>query len=129
MEAFGAEIPSEYITYGDYSAKGSAECTKQLLALENRPEVIYVTNDAMARGMLRVFQKCSMVAGKDIMVIGRDLLNVGDVYYPRITSIEQPLEKLGAETAKLLLRRIEGDRDSYPTHIMLHSELIEGKSL
>ncbi|MGN0752918.1 MAG: LacI family DNA-binding transcriptional regulator [Aristaeellaceae bacterium] len=129
LRRHGIEIRPEYITYGNYTAEGGRACAKQLLALEDKPEVIFVINGSMAQGMLPLFQSSSMVVGRDIAVIGRDLMTVGEVYYPRITSVEQQFERLGDETAKLLLRRIAGDRESFPSHVMLRSVLVEGESL
>lgn len=126
---FGCEPEPSLVTYGNYCLEDGADCARKLLNRSPRPEAIYVINNSMALGMLRVFRDANITVGRDISVIGRDLLYVGDIFSPRITSVEQSLEKLGAETAKLMLRRIGGDMDSYPSCMMLRCNLIEGNSI
>lgn len=129
LSSHGIAWDESLVQYGEYRKSGGAAATAQLLDMNDRPSAIYVINNSMAIGLIRLLHERSIVIGRDIGIIGRDLQNLLEVVTPEITSVEQPLEALGAETAKLLLRRMKGDMESYPTHKMLKCSLVMGDSI
>ena len=47
---------------------------------------------------------------------------------PRLTTIQVPIYDLGVNAAKILLKRIIGERNNKAQHIKIQVKLIEGSS-
>ncbi|MBQ8211573.1 MAG: substrate-binding domain-containing protein, partial [Treponema sp.] len=69
----------------------------------NEIEAIFCFNDLMAAGCYDVLLEKNITPGKDISIVGFDNRMVSEYLKPSLTTMEIPLEQIGAETAKMLL--------------------------
>ena len=63
-------------------------------------------NDETAVGVIEVLQDAGVQVPGEVSVVGFDGLDIADYFRPRLTTIEVPLEEIGAQGARLLLRHI-----------------------
>lgn len=63
-------------------------------------------NDEMAVGIVDAMQEAGIRVPEDISVVGFDGLDIAEYYRPRLTTVEVPLEEIGAKGARLLLEQI-----------------------
>jgi len=61
--------------------------------------------------------------GRDLSVAGFDDIFVSQLVTPALTTIRQPIARLGREAAQLAVEAIEGRRDA-PQRIVLPVELV-----
>jgi LacI family transcriptional regulator len=83
-------------------------------------------NDGSAIGAMRAFQDAGLSVPNAVSVIGIDDVPVGEYIYPRLTTVRQPLQHMGALAASTLLSRIQGK--NVPEETRVQPELIVRES-
>ena len=84
--------------------------------LDERPDL-----DAMAAGALTVLRDRGKAVPEDIAVVGFNDVVTAQHTQPRLTTVHQPIEALGREMTRMLVRLINGER---PTPLILPTELV-----
>lgn len=105
--AFEAGI-AEAVAYGDFTADGGEQATLQLLGEYPELDGIFVANDLMATATLRVLSQLGKRVPEDVAVVGFDDSVVATTTTPKLTTVRQPVEKLGARLAEILLAKLAG---------------------
>ncbi|MFD7512464.1 LacI family DNA-binding transcriptional regulator [Streptomyces sp. NPDC059853] len=115
-------LPPEY---GTFARPTGAVAMAGLL--ERHPDLdgVFAANDNMAADALRVLRDAGRTVPGDVAVVGFDDLDVAKVTEPPLTTVRQPIEALGRETARLLVRLVGGEE---PSSLILPTELIRRSS-
>ena len=92
---------------------------------ERRSEftALFAFNDPSAIAAMRAFHEAGIRIPEDISVVGFDDIDSAAFHQPRLTTIRQPLEQMGATSAELLLRELRGDRVP-PGQVRIEPELV-----
>lgn len=91
---------------GDFTRAGGENAVRRLLADHPDLDGIFVANDLMAEGAVRVLQEQGRRVPDDVAVVGFDDSSAALASRPQLTTIRQPVEEMAAEMASLLLARI-----------------------
>jgi DNA-binding LacI/PurR family transcriptional regulator len=89
---------------------------------------IFCFNDTAAIGAVRAIEDAGLNCPRDISVIGFDDIIVAEYFNPRLTTVRQPLHKMGLAAAQMLIQRIQSPDESYPQEIRFEPELIVRES-
>jgi DNA-binding LacI/PurR family transcriptional regulator len=84
---------------------------------------ILAATDSTAMGVMRALYDAGKRVPDDVSVMGFGGTVAAEFTHPPLTTMRLPMRAMGAEAARLLLRRIEGD-DAPFEHIILPTELI-----
>ncbi len=103
------------------------EAAKKLLGSGRRYTAICAVNDLTAFGAIRAIFDAGLSVPEDISVIGYDDLAVARHYNPPLTTIGQPLEKLGELATKGLLDRMAAKPKAVTSRVLKPS-LVERQS-
>ena len=95
---------------------------KQLLARGKPFTAIFAYNDISAIGAIRAIQERGLRVPHDISVLGFDDIPGAAFHTPSLTTVRQPLNRMGEVAAQTLLERIEGNKE-YPGEIAIEPEL------
>ena len=108
---------------GDFTYGGGERAVRELL--RDLPDVdgIFVGNDLMARGALRVLQESGRRVPQDVAVIGFDDSTVALECHPPLSTVHQPVEEMSGEMAKLLLNRIR-EPSRPPRSVIFNPQLV-----
>lgn len=101
--------------------------TKQLLARQKPFTALFAYNDISAIGAIRAIQEQGLRVPRDISVIGFDDIPGAAFNNPSLTTVRQPLNRMGEVAAQSLLDRIEGKKE-YPNEIAIEPELVVRES-
>jgi len=101
--------------------------TKQLLARNKPFTALFAYNDMSAIGAIRALREEGLHVPQDVSVIGFDDIPGAAFYTPSLTTVQQPLHRMGDVAAQVLLERIEGKK-VYPADIAIEPELIVRES-
>jgi LacI family transcriptional regulator len=85
---------------------------------------LFCFNDTAAIGAIRAIQDAGLNCPHDISVIGFDDIIVAGYLVPRLTTVRQPLHKMGWTAAQLLIKRIQVPDEIYPDEVWFEPELI-----
>lgn len=92
-------------------------------ALEQNPTALFVANDIAAMGAIAAIEEAGLSVPEDISVVGYDGISLGALRSVNLTTIAQPLDKLGRLAAKNLVQRIKNP-GSKPVHTRVLSKLV-----
>jgi DNA-binding LacI/PurR family transcriptional regulator len=101
--------------------------TRQLLTRRKSFTALFAYNDISAIGAIRALQEHGLRVPQDISVIGFDDIPAAAFHMPSLTTVRQPLNRMGEVAAQTLLERIEGIKE-YPSEIAIEPELIVRES-
>ena len=96
---------------------------KQLLDRGAPFTALFAYNDLSALGAIRAFQEAGLRVPQDISVVGFDDIQGAAYNTPSLTTVRQPLLRMGAIAAQTLLDRIESSKDE-PKEIAIQPELV-----
>ncbi|MEU5879539.1 LacI family DNA-binding transcriptional regulator [Spirillospora sp. NPDC047279] len=82
------------------------------LLLHRRPDLdaVLAASDLMAAGALRALRRAGRRVPEDVAVVGFDDDPIAQRLRPRLTTVRQPVEELGARLARELRNRLGGGR-------------------
>lgn len=124
LEAYSLPEDPAIIKTGAYDSESGYRLFKELMAMDNPPGALFLTNyDMMLGALTALYERQDRQAPVPEMV-GYDNLDVSRILRPPISMVVQSMDELGEETARLLLRRMAGDWDNYPTVRRLRSQLL-----
>jgi LacI family transcriptional regulator len=96
---------------------------KKLLARERPFTALFAYNDISAIGSIRAFQEAGLRVPEDVSVVGFDDIRIAMHNNPPLTTVRQPLEKMGETAARFLLERLEHHRP-WKSEIVIDPELV-----
>ena len=99
---------------------------KQLLARKKPFTALFAYNDISAIGAIRAFQENGLRVPQDISVMGFDDIPGAMFQTPSLTTVRQPLNRMGEVAAQTLLERIEGNIED--ANIAIEPELVVRES-
>ena len=101
---------------------------KKLLSANPRPfTALFAYNDTSAMGAIRAINEAGLRVPEDISVVGFDDIESAAYSNPALTTVRQPLQKMGEIAAQTLLNRIE-NREPYVTEITIEPEFVVRRS-
>ncbi len=83
-------------------------------------------NDVSAMGTIRALHDGGLRVPQDVSVIGYDDIQSASYHVPSMTTIRQPLQKMGSLAAEVLLRKLAGEETE--TLMLVEPELIVRES-
>jgi DNA-binding LacI/PurR family transcriptional regulator len=98
---------------GDFTESGGATAMRELLDTHPDLDAVFVANDNMAAGALRVLRDRGRRVPGDVAVVGFDDLHIAVHTDPPLTTVRQPIRGLGTEMAQMLLALLAG-REANP---------------
>jgi DNA-binding LacI/PurR family transcriptional regulator len=101
--------------------------TKELLHRNSRFTALFAYNDISSIGAIRAIRESGLRVPEDISVIGFDDIREAAYHMPSITTVRQPLRKMGSIAAQTVIERIEGS-ETYPSQIAIEPELVVRES-
>jgi DNA-binding LacI/PurR family transcriptional regulator len=99
---------------------------KQLLARNQPFTALFAYNDISAIGAIRALQEHGLRVPQDVSVMGFDDIPGAMFHTPSLTTVRQPLNRMGEVAAQTLLERIEGKTDD--SEIAIEPELVVRES-
>jgi LacI family transcriptional regulator len=108
-------------------AEGHRAVGELLSAGGERPEGIVFANDQMAVGALTELRRRRVRVPEDLAVVGFDGIPLGRLVTPALTTVRQPMRRLGEKAVELLVARLE-DREAEPVSVVLPVSVIRRRS-
>jgi len=122
MESAGLALDESLVRDAGYETDPALVAARELLERKDRPTAIFAANDMSALAVVAVAKSLGIRVPQDLSVVGFDDVPDAALASPSLTTVRQPLQKMGEEAMKLLLD-ILGNVDR-PHHVRLPVELI-----
>jgi DNA-binding LacI/PurR family transcriptional regulator len=130
-QEIGIEVRPElciYLEKNSWSPDLGYPPVRELLARTKDFTAIFCFNDTSAIGAIRAIEDAGLSCPRDISVIGFDDIIVAEYYNPRLTTVRQPLSKMGTAAAELLVKRIQAPDEQFQSEVWFEPELVVRES-
>lgn len=123
LEKHGLPFDKKLVKQGDYMFDSGLQQMENLLQLDQFPTAVFAMSDLMAIGAMQSIFRKGLQVPKDIAVVGFDDSEVAKMVLPRLTSVRQPINEMGAVAARKMVAILKGDEKEV-THIKLETTLV-----
>jgi len=110
-----------YIAQGDFSFASGLTAAEQLLDRTPLPTAIFASNDDMAAAVVSVAHRRHLDVPQQLTVVGFDDTMSAITLWPPLTTVHQPVRKLGAEALRILAAQVSrsaGEAQSSGNHLL-----------
>jgi len=114
-------VDSDLVVEGDFSESGGYAAMQRLLL--RQLDAVFVASDTMAIGALRALREAGKQVPDDIAVVSFDDMPFAARADPPLTTVRQPIIRMGAMAAETLIDIIESS-DTNPRRILVPTELV-----
>lgn len=101
LDAHHLPVDEALIVEGDYTELGGVMAARRLLVAA--PTALFVANDVMAIGALKTLREAGLRVPENVAVVGFDDMPIASAVEPALTTVRQPIERLGSMAVDLLL--------------------------
>jgi LacI family transcriptional regulator len=124
LEAYRLPVEEALIVEGDFTEASGTAAARCLLPLS--VTAIFVASDVMAIGALKGIREAGLRVPHDVALVGFDDVPLATAVQPSLTTIRQPIERLGSLAAGLLVDLLDNppDEQAPAHHIILPTKLI-----
>lgn len=130
LAGYQVPVPENYVTECEYNDPASVyQATKQLLSLPEKPTCILISDDYAALGAYEAISDMGMKIPEDVSIAGYDGIPMMQLMSPRLTTIRQDTNRIGAEAASRLVSLIESPKTTIPEITVIPCTLLEGQTI
>jgi len=108
MHDYSIPISASNIINADFLEQSGYEQMQKIIASGDIPDAVFFGADRTAFGAIKAMYENGLKTPDDIAIIGfdDDLPEDHDIVYPKLTTLRQPLYKMGVESVNLLVEAI-----------------------
>ncbi|WP_226038488.1 LacI family DNA-binding transcriptional regulator [Aquibacillus saliphilus] len=95
------------VVEAEFNIKSSKQVTQELFDRYPTIDGIFASSDVMAAGVMKATKQLGKRIPEDVQLIGFDGIPLGEMLIPSLTTVTQPIYKMGTIAARLLIKQIE----------------------
>lgn len=123
LKAHGISADDERIYFDDCTLQGGERTAERIMQGKELPQALFCVSDEMAAGAIHRFLDSGVRVPQDIGVMGFDNISTAQILRPKLSTVAQPIEEIGASSVRLLIDQIE-NKNSAPSNITLAHQVI-----
>ena len=108
---------------GEFELGAGRTAARELLTLADRPSAVFAANDLMAVSVLRTAHELGLRVPDDLSVVGFDDIPEAAREQPALTTVRQPMHRLGT-VATTMLFSLLGGVDPAEAEVVLPTKLV-----
>jgi LacI family repressor for deo operon, udp, cdd, tsx, nupC, and nupG len=116
------------VAAGDFSIESGLREATALLSAAQPPTAIFCFSDEMAMGALVAIRRRGLVCPLDVSVMGFDDIRFAEYLDPPLTTVSQPMDRIGHEVVRLLLDILSGRSDTLQHVTLAHRLVVRGST-
>jgi LacI family transcriptional regulator len=102
------DFSDKLLIVNDISEEAGVQAAKKLLAMKNRPDGLFVTNDLVAAVCMRMLMASGVEVPRDMAIVGFNNDSICKLTIPTITTINYPGFEMGRVAAMKLINVLRG---------------------
>jgi LacI family transcriptional regulator len=124
LDQAGVDFDPDLLKVGRYTAESAEGPATELLTQDDPPTAIFAANDVMAIRAMEVARDLGLRVPDDVSIIGFDNIPESALSEPPLTTIDQSIQQMGYEAARLLVELI-ANPDQEPQHVRVPTRLVQ----
>jgi LacI family transcriptional regulator len=109
LAEFGLHLEPSLFREGDYREDSGSRALAELLDQEVQFSAAVCANDEMAAGAMAVAHDRGLAVPEDLSIVGFDNAPLSRYLYPKLSTVDYPIEDMSRMAARWLLRNVYGD--------------------
>ncbi|MBC8060019.1 MAG: substrate-binding domain-containing protein, partial [Clostridiaceae bacterium] len=126
LETNGIAYDEKIAKFSGLKAKDGYETMLELIN-EAKFDSVFCSSDELAMGVINALRENNIKVPDEVDVVGFDNIYVSSIFYPKLTTIEQPMYDMGSVGMRMLIKIIN-KKKLEEDHIVLNHLLIERDS-
>jgi LacI family transcriptional regulator len=126
LKEYGIPYDESIIVEGNYHMESGISAVDKLI--NKNFTAIFAFNDMMAYGVYKGLKAHGLLVPTDISLVGYDDISISEILEVPLTTIHQPVERMGAAAAKHLIEIIEKGSQDKPIPIYSPSLVIRSST-
>jgi LacI family transcriptional regulator len=123
------KLETELVRNCEFNEELACESARELLRKKKgRPSAIFTLSGLMTQGVIKAIQAERLSIPRDVSLLGFDDIPGQEIFLPRITHVQQPVEDLAREVMMTLLTMISREKPTQRVNIYLKPTLVLGDS-
>lgn len=111
LNEFNLPIRHDWIYHTkDLEFQNGVQAMRMLLELEEKPSAVFAVSDTLAIGALKGISSSGLHVPNDLAIVGFDNISFSNMTNPTLTTIAQPMYKMGCTAAAMLMMSIKGEQ-------------------
>jgi LacI family transcriptional regulator len=127
LKEHGIEINKDLIYFGEIKAKEGYEAINRILEKTSDIDAVFCASDELAMGAINALREKGLSIPGDVDVIGFDNIYTSSLFYPKLTTVAQPMYDMGSVGMRMLIKLIN-KKDLDEKNYVLPYEIIERDS-
>jgi DNA-binding LacI/PurR family transcriptional regulator len=112
-------IRDEYVVNGGFfSIEEGRRAMNKLLDLKDMPTAVFISGDHMAIGAMEAIKAKGLRIPEDISIIGYDDIDMAAYVSPKLTTVKQDTDRIGASAGQLLIEQMNEKKKMLTTDII-----------
>ncbi len=129
----GLPFNEKFVRPGSWNPKSGYLMAKTLLKGKERPTAIVSANDQMAFGAIKAAKEAGFSVPEDLAVVGFDNVPLSSYFDPPLTTVEIPIQDIGAASMKMLVGLLSGSkfekRKVFPTKLLVRESTVRNPQI
>ncbi len=113
---------------GTFTFRSGHDCAQALLGGDRQLTALVCANDDMAAGALLAAHKLGLAIPQDVAITGFDDTPVSEIVWPPLTTIHQPLRRMGARAVERLVEAVSESASQAGRETLGHDLVVRDSS-
>ncbi|MGY1810939.1 LacI family DNA-binding transcriptional regulator [Blastococcus sp. SYSU D00669] len=109
LDTAGLSVDESLVRSGGFEPERAREAARELLSLSQPPTAVFAANDLSALMTMEAAAELGMDVPRQLSVVGFDNIPESALADPPLTTVQQPIRRMGQEAARMLLALISGE--------------------
>ncbi|MBD56302.1 LacI family DNA-binding transcriptional regulator [Pseudoalteromonas sp. SSMSWG5] len=124
LKEYGIAFDEQSLFVGDFKETGGYKGLQHFFNINKEFTAVVCANDEMASGVMKCAREHKLDLPKDLAIIGFDNVHFTNYLYPTLTTVDNPVEKMGIMAANLVLKQVYKQNRANIEHIFTPNLLI-----
>ncbi len=122
LEEFEIPVNKDWVYHTDKLTFDSGQqAMRILLNQKEKPTAVFAVSDILAIGALKELNEQGLCVPQDLAIVGFDKISFSNMTNPTLTTVSQPMYKMGCLSAEMIIKKINGEEVN---SCMLEHELV-----
>lgn len=123
LKEYNLPIRKQWIYHTEHvEFEDGQQAMKVILQQKERPTAVFAVSDVLAIGALKELNSNGIRVPEDMAVVGFDKIVFSNMTHPTLTTVAQPMYKMGCISAEMIIDKIRGKK--VENHILEHELII-----
>jgi LacI family transcriptional regulator len=123
MAAAGVGVDETLLAPGAFESEVARGAARLLLDRDDPPTAVFAANDLSALATLEVAAELGIAVPERLSVVGFDNIGESALARPPLTTVQQPIRRMGHDAIAMLVAMIRGEEPA-DLHVTLDTTLV-----